>query len=242
LDRTPLLGNYTGHDRPFLSGLSLLGRIHQVPEVLFMQREHPSRSVHCYNWRKPYHAIVWYDPSRTGKIIFPSWRLLKEHTAGINRADLSLSERQRCYCEIFRWLKRNKKGLWTDLIMALENISGSKYSWLRRFDTVSDEIVSLIPEGETFILVDEETLETEIFGERKTIPFLEKDGVYWGKPSNDETAIRELERLRHLGANFIVFVKDTFWWLEYYVGLNKYLHSQFPCLLQSDRIVIFDLR
>src|SRR6059036_1810558 len=63
-----------------------------------------------------------------------------------------------------------------------------------------------------------------------------------GKPPDDATAIRELERLRKAGASFIVFIWSTFWWLEYYAGLHRYLRAQFPCIQQDERIVVFDLR
>lgn len=241
LDRTPLPGNFLGSDRAFLSGMSLLGRFHQIPERLFMQREHPSRSVNFYNWRKPHQANVLYDPSKAGRILFPSWRLMKEHIAGIKRSHLRLRERKCCYREIVIWVKLNRKVLWTDLIIALENISGLKWKWLRRFDPVSNAIESLIPEGETLILVDEETFETEILGNRKTVPFLEKDGMYWGKPANDETAINELERLRNSGAKFIVFVKTTLWWLEYYAIFHEYLRSHYCCIVEKDQVVIYKL-
>src|SRR5438552_9235031 len=56
-----------------------------------------------------------------------------------------------------------------------------------------------------------------------TTLFRSKEGRYWGKPPDDATAIRELERLRKAGAGFIVFIRSTFWWLEYYGGLHRYL-------------------
>src|SRR5438552_17199720 len=75
-----------------------------------------------------------------------------------------------------------------------------------------------------------------------TTLFRSKEGRYWGKPPDDATAIRELERLRKAGAGFIVFIRSTFWWLEYYGGLHRYLRAQFPCIQQDERIVVFDLR
>ncbi len=77
---------------------------------------------------------------------------------------------------------------------------------------------------------------------RRWLPFLEKDGRYWGKPPDDATAIRELERLREAGAGFIVFTWSTFWWFEYYGELHRYLRAQFPCIQHDERIVAFDLR
>ena len=49
-----------------------------------------------------------------------------------------------------------------------------------------------------FILVDEEQLRGDL-GLDRAIPFLEKDGQWWGAPADDETALRELERLRQAG-------------------------------------------
>ncbi len=104
------------------------------------------------------------------------------------------------------------------------------------------EVGTLIPSGQTFILVDVAHWRTEEIDGRLAIPFLERDGTYWGPPPDDETAIRELERLRQSGANFIVFAWPAFWWLDYYSGFHRYLRSRFPCILENDRLVVFALR
>ncbi len=241
LRKTRLLGNFPGNDRPLLSGLSLFGRFYEIPEVLFLQREHKAKSIRAYNWRKPRDAIVCYDPKRAGKIIFPRWRLLSEHTLGIGRAPLSWRGRVRCYNEMVRWITRHKQGLLSDVIVATEQVSGLGINWLKRLDPISYDINSVIPLGDTFILVDEETLETEVFGERQTIPFLEKDGIYWGPPPDDDTAIGELERLRRSGANFFVLPWPAFWWRDYYSRFYSHLRAKYCCVLETDRVVVFDL-
>lgn len=107
---------------------------------------------------------------------------------------------------------------------------------------VTQRIAKLVPPQEAFILVDEDRLEAApLVAPRRCIPFLEKDGTYWGKPADDEAAIREIIRLRRSGANFMIFVSSTFWWLEYYAGLKQYLYSNFPCALRDDRLLAFDL-
>jgi hypothetical protein len=107
---------------------------------------------------------------------------------------------------------------------------------------VTQEIAKLVPPQDAFILVDEGRLEAApLVAPRRCIPFLEKDGHYWGKPTDDEAAIREVTRLRLSGANFMIFVSSTFWWLDYYSGLKRYLYSNFRCALKDDRLLAFDL-
>ncbi len=117
------------------------------------------------------------------------------------------------------------------------------YEWWEQLDLSAQELVAVIPAADTFILVDEDQWN---FGEtvegRRVLPFLERDGQYWGPPPDDQAAVRELERLRHSGATFMVFAWPAFWWLDHYTGLHRYLRSAFRCVLENDRLVVFDLR
>jgi len=114
--------------------------------------------------------------------------------------------------------------------------------WTDSLEKAKHDLAGLIPNGISFILVDECQWGSEIPTGRRAIPFLERDGQYWGRPPDDETAIRELERLRGSGASFIVFAWPAFWWLDYYAGFSRYLHSKFRCVLRNDRLIVFDLR
>jgi hypothetical protein len=106
----------------------------------------------------------------------------------------------------------------------------------------AQEIAAIIPPGHTIILVDEETFGGQVGAGNPRIPFLEREGQYWGAPVDDNTAIREFERLRQAGADFMVFGWPAFWWLDYYAGLHEYLRSRFPCVFSNERVVVFDLR
>ena len=114
--------------------------------------------------------------------------------------------------------------------------------WAERVQQATQEILQSIPPGKTFILVNDGQWDIDGVADRHAIPFLERDGQYWGAPPDDETAIRDLERLRRSGASFMVFGWPAFWWLDYYSGLNRYLRSESRCVLKNSRLVVFDLQ
>ena len=115
--------------------------------------------------------------------------------------------------------------------------------WMHLLMQAAQEVAQIVPAGETFILVDEQGFGSDFARGRRPVPFLERGGEYWGAPSDSETAISELERLRvEAGARFIVFGWPAFWWLEHYAGLHAHLRSNFRRALENERLVIFDLR
>jgi SAM-dependent methyltransferase len=115
-------------------------------------------------------------------------------------------------------------------------------AWADQLHLAMAEILEFVPAGSSFILVNDDQWgnENELIG-RRVIPFLEREGRYWGPPDGDQTAIRELERLREAGADYIIFAWQSFWWLDYYQGLKKHLQTTFPCLLANERLVVFGL-
>jgi glycosyltransferase involved in cell wall biosynthesis len=234
------LGNHIGHDLTLLSALSMRGRFHEVPEVLIFQREHPGRSVNRYDWRRPRQAIEWFDPALTGRRISPWWRQLAEHAKGIRRARLGPLESARCAWELRDWSRRHRHELWSDLVLRTTDtpVLGPLVD---RFDRRGGDVRSVVPEGATLLLVDDDEVETEIFGERRTRPFLEKDGMSWGAPPDDEVAVAELERMRREGASFLVITAGCRWWLEHYQGFADHLHRRYRQVLDNDRYIIFDL-
>jgi SAM-dependent methyltransferase len=114
--------------------------------------------------------------------------------------------------------------------------------WTHALYATARELAETIAPGETFVLVDDEQLGSAVAGGYRTLPFLERDGEYWGPPPDDDTAIDELERLRRQGASFLVFAWPAFWWLEHYAELARHVRSRFTCLLESEWLVVFDLR
>jgi hypothetical protein len=115
--------------------------------------------------------------------------------------------------------------------------------WLEQVPPAQRELASVVPAGATLILVDGNTLPADFAAGRTALPFLERDGVYWGPPSDDETAIRELERLRReRNAAYIAFAWPAFWWHEHYTGFAAHLRNNYRRVFSNERLVVFDVR
>lgn len=248
LRKTPLLGNYPGHDRPLLGELALHGPFYQVPKVLFLSRDHAQRSIRVYDYRKPHEALVWYDPRRADKLVFPEWRLLAEYMAAIRRSDLKIADRVGCYLEMAKWAHRHRQELLRDLFMASAAIPAigkrvhAAYNWLRPLGRAIRDLERILPHGAQLILVDDFTLNADEFEQWQLRHFIEHDGRYWGRPHDDDHALRELERMRREGAAFMAFTWPAFWWLDYYKELARHLQKSYPCVLRNKRLIVFDLR
>jgi hypothetical protein len=108
---------------------------------------------------------------------------------------------------------------------------------LRRQQAIG-EIRQAIPEGEKFILIDEDQsgLGSDFPG--LALLYLEKEGEYNGMPNDDAHAIAELERMKAGGAKHVVVAWTSPWVLKYYQGLAQRL-ALGKKLLENDRLTIF---
>lgn len=116
-------------------------------------------------------------------------------------------------------------------------------SWYHRQLTGMQELMKNIPENSCFIFVDSESWGLgDSFNGRKVHAFLEMNNAYFGLPENDEQAIRELEIMRKSGISYIAFAWQSFWWLEYYSGFQKYLRDNFKSISENEQVIVFDLK
>ena len=116
--------------------------------------------------------------------------------------------------------------------------------FIKKLSKALNDLVILISQSDTSVIVVDEGFRDYLhyssgYG---SIPFTERDNVYWGPPIDDEAAIQEVERLRISGASHIAFAWWTSWWFDYYKEFHNYLRSNFECLIENDRLVIFNLR
>jgi glycosyltransferase involved in cell wall biosynthesis len=116
LRRSPLIGNYAAADRVLLARLSLLGPFYEVPEYLFLSRRHKAQSVSSSRFAR----TAWFDPTKRGRIVFPEWRLFREHFTCLRDTPLSANERALCMFHALCWplWNRNWRGMMIDLVRA----------------------------------------------------------------------------------------------------------------------------
>ncbi len=218
------------HSKQLLD-LNLYIRLASHFDMVFIRRELARVRLHPEQGKeREFHAIEGTQPLA----------MIAEHTDAV--AQLLRSDRARdasyrgWLAERLLSLNRYRGDLTRLLIPSLN------LNWREQQQIDAQKIAGVIPAGDKFILVDENIRIREFVVGRHALPFLERDGLYWGNPADDETAMRELERMRKCGASFMVFGWPAFWWFDYYSRFCNYLHSKFPCVLESERLVVFDLR
>jgi glycosyltransferase involved in cell wall biosynthesis len=112
LRKTRLLPPHPGNDRLLLAELALHGRFVQVPEYLFMRRDHGQRSVKVYPRIRERYA--WVAPSYAGRRMFPHWAYLRGYASAIRRAPITLREKLRCGTVLLKWIRHNAGDLVDD--------------------------------------------------------------------------------------------------------------------------------
>ena len=112
--------------------------------------------------------------------------------------------------------------------------------WIALVREMRRDLARVVPPGARLIFVDDEQVRDHV--DPTALPFPEHRGQFAGPPVDDAAALGELTRLRAGGGAFIAFAQPAFWWLEYYRELHRHLRARFPCVLENERLVVFDLR
>jgi glycosyltransferase involved in cell wall biosynthesis len=133
LRRTPRIGAYVGSDRVLLAELSLHGKLHEVPEILFWRRSHDENSV-CLDERSD--RLAWFDPRLAGRISLPHWRILREYLAALRRAPLGAAERWRCARQLLSHIRVRSRFLGQDLLEAFKGLLGRSRAGQRVLHTL----------------------------------------------------------------------------------------------------------
>lgn len=123
LRRTTLLSDYAGCDRVLLAQIALMGRFYEVPEVLFLHREHKKRSTMEY--KNVQTRSAWFNTARAGKPDVPHMKMLRGYARNIRSAAVPWTDKFACYAMLVPWSIRNRPGLWKDFHYAVAHALGS---------------------------------------------------------------------------------------------------------------------
>jgi glycosyltransferase involved in cell wall biosynthesis len=113
-------GDYCSADRVFLAEVAIQGPFVEVPEVLFFNRDHPSRSTKITggDFRK---LTAWFNPARPEQFM-PYWRLWREYAEAARRAPVDEIERRRLYAELLWFLPKHAGKLVGDVGFAARRV------------------------------------------------------------------------------------------------------------------------
>lgn len=113
--QTPGIAPFTGSDRPLLAELALRGKFHHIEAALFVNRVHPSDSMHTHP--DPAERARWFDP--VAAVRFPRWRLLRAFAEAAWRGSPHARDRIAAGAVLPAWMARERGGLVYDLLRAL---------------------------------------------------------------------------------------------------------------------------
>jgi SAM-dependent methyltransferase len=114
--------------------------------------------------------------------------------------------------------------------------------WERRIVMARDDLDAVFHKGEQFLWIDHGELGDVVCGRPEAVLFPQLDGEPSGPPASSADALDHLGRMRARGVGFAVFAWTAFWWFDYYTELAAHLRSACHCVLDNDRLVIFDLQ
>ncbi len=117
LAQTPLIESFVSSDMVLLGELALRGEFHEIPEPLFLRRDHKMASVRAYPEYQD--RIAWFDPQRKHRLQLTHWRWLWGYYDAIRRVSMEQVDRRRCYLQLVCWITWHVRGLSKDLLKAL---------------------------------------------------------------------------------------------------------------------------
>ncbi|MGH3762013.1 glycosyltransferase family 2 protein [Actinophytocola sp.] len=98
--------SYHHADRTYVAEIAMHGPFHQVPELLYFRRDHPTRAERANPTVRSRCANL--DPRRGNRFLHPAPRLLAEYVWGfvdiVRRAPITADEQRECYRHLRRWL------------------------------------------------------------------------------------------------------------------------------------------
>ena len=121
----------------------------------------------------------------------------------------------------------------------VDSESWKRHSWFHRLARGVEAIRNHVPKEEQFILIDGGTWDATPAFSATTHPFLEREGIDWGNPKNDDQAVEQLHTWRESNVKYLVIAWPCFWWIDTYPKLFQELQSEALVLLASEEVMIY---
>jgi glycosyltransferase involved in cell wall biosynthesis len=124
LKKSSLIRSYPASDMVLLGEIALYGEFHEIPESLFLRRDHPGTSVRANPTNEE--RAVWFNPSQMGKLQMPTWRWFFEWGKSICRSPIGAAEGLKCSRELTRWAWLNRGIMRRELVHGFKKWSPVK--------------------------------------------------------------------------------------------------------------------
>lgn len=116
LVRAAPMFKHPGFDRILFAELGLLGKMHQIPEPLYVRRIHAGQSVGTHPSLKSRYR--WISPNRNRRFVWPHFEYAAHFAAAALRSAPSLGARMGCLLYLAKWCNWHRRDLWQDLVGA----------------------------------------------------------------------------------------------------------------------------
>jgi glycosyltransferase involved in cell wall biosynthesis len=119
--RTPLYSPYADYDRVLIAELGLYGRLVQLSDALFFDRDHVQRFHVQYGARLQ--RTRANDPRYANALVLPHFRQWGLLWSAVRRAGLPVRDQARCLWELIKWAMAYRRRLVTDVdVIARETL------------------------------------------------------------------------------------------------------------------------
>ncbi len=115
------------------------------------------------------------------------------------------------------------------------------WRWMQQLHLLGQDFLRCVPSREPLVLIDLDTVRFQLASGHRGLPFIERDGQYWGSPPDDDAAIVELHQARQRGLKYIAIAWPAFWFMEKYPKAAAELQNRANCLLRNERVMLFKL-
>lgn len=107
---------YPGSDMVLLGEFALLGRFHEIPEIIFFRRIHAAASAQSNPSLNQ--LAAWFNPKHSGRLILPAWEHLRGYSAAIRRTPWGLIEKLSCFAVLLVWSRYGYRNLLREVAQA----------------------------------------------------------------------------------------------------------------------------